>query len=373
MAAWDGQGAPPSLDAAVAWFATQTGLNKTQARKYLTTGSGTEFDAKGGNKVGGAAWWGENTRQMVPRLQKDLANPLIRAQLVKRGVVGSENQARQLASRMGAQQAQAPVSDEQAAAVRDATGIDPNAGGLDALIAGGPDAGADAVEDPFLLPYEVAEPDTFTLPNQSRTGWGRGRDFTVNPMSVPERTAPRYRASALEEPTNWSKEKIAALQREMIAAGAYPKGTQVKLGYWYAEDIEAWGALLTAANVEGRTWRDQIKEWKIRPPTDTQEKQPTFRPSNPLDIKEAASGVSQRLTGGGNAAWTQAAVGAWQARERQQFDAEVAADAIGGGTVEQLPDINAYLADKMRREMPVEVAGQGFMEGFNVLRSMVGL
>jgi hypothetical protein len=193
------------------------------------------------------------------------------------------------------------------------------------------------------------------------------------------RVGARYYEADTLAPLRWSPEERAKVQLALQKIGLYGK-KKVRLGSWSADDQDVFASLLASANVEGREWYMQLASWTNNPPADlidkangAAEKQPTLRVSNPLDIQESAAKVQQNLTGGGDASFNTGAVSGYQASElAYQKNTMADQEAGGGGVVAQPPSMEAYLADKMRREHPIEVGGYAMLRGFDVLRNMIG-
>lgn len=231
--------------------------------------------------------------------------------------------------------------------------------------------GATPSRGAVLLPYDVSDPatlDTLDFENQSATRVLPGR----------ERTKARYYEQDTLAPLRWSPEQRAQMQRAMHQIGLYGK-RKVRLGSWGAADQAAFAELLVAANVEGRMWFEQLAEWKRRPPVELLEemagdtpKKPTIQVSNPLDVRAAAAAVDQELTGGGDIGFAQRQIGAYQAAESgAQMAVYGDQDAGGGGTVVDAPSVEQFMADKLRREKPIDVGAYSFLKSFNVFADMM--
>lgn len=220
-----------------------------------------------------------------------------------------------------------------------------------------------------LWPYQLSpdiDQNALTVQDRSSDGVVRGN----------KRTGPRYFEADTVAPLKWSPEQRAQLQRAMWKMGLYGKD-KVRLGGWSAADQAVFGQLLGAANVDGRRWFEQLAYWKRFPPTELldqmKEKKPTLRVTNPIDIRASAENVSRGLTGRVDRGFVDAAPKAYQ---RQEVGAQQAAigdqENGGGGTVTDAASTENFLADKLRREKPLEVDGYAFLGAFDSFLDMIG-
>lgn len=194
--------------------------------------------------------------------------------------------------------------------------------------------------------------------------------------------APRYHelGTLLPVTEGWSPEKTAALQQQMLTIGLY--GTnKTRLGTWGSADQEAMAALLTEANVTGRTRTEQLHEWMIHPPTPEElgialgkEKKPaTLRLTNPADVRASAETVSQQLLGHIDTGIVNSAASGYNALESSaQTAANDVANSDTGGSSYDAPTPAAYLEDKIRREKPLEVGAHQFLSTWNNFLSLLG-
>lgn len=223
-----------------------------------------------------------------------------------------------------------------------------------------------------LWPYEVGADTVTGLEVENRA---TSRFFP----GASKKVGARYYEADTLEPLRWSPEQRAQMQRSLWQIGLYGD-KKVRLGSWSSDDQKAFAMLLTQANVDGREWFEQLAEWKRRPPTELLstlagegKAKPTLQVSNPIDIRTAAEKVSEGLIGRRDRTFVEGAVPALQAQEIGAQRAEIAeAEAGGGGTITAAPGGEAFLADKLRREKPVEVDGYAFLGGFETFLDMIG-
>ena len=353
--AWDGRGNPPSHEAAVQWLIAN-GYPEDRARKLPRLGAGYE-KSRGQSK--GDYWRNVlETYQKSPQRRTDYQRQLDTERTRGRARTADLD-------RDG-------TVDEAEAAIAVGEGNDVMPGSIEDIIASGPGASATDRGAP-LLPGGLGglAGGDFTVENRSHR-WGSFETGT-------ERVGPRYHEADILEPMKWSEERRANLQREMLALGLYGD-RRVRLGTWTEADQILYGELLTAANVEGRTWYDQLKQWKRVPPVDLLDKvngggiqKQTIQITNPVDIRAAGEQVSRSLIGRVDRGFAESAVSGYQAQEIAGQGA-VSADqqAGGGGTVTREPSLEAYLQDRMRREQPLEVDGHSFVKTFESFIDMLG-
>lgn len=356
--AWDGKGKEPaSLEAGLKWLAKQgvstytiDGIRRTRARA---------------TSIPDAGWW----RVMAGNTAEDTPAEYKAAQ--ERRVTAAK-------TRQAADKNADRTVDNAEKAVYVAEGGDP--GDLESLgipsiseLEGNSSRGAP------LLPYGGEVPADFTVENQSRGRSSFSPYMRQLQQNSPERVGIRYYEQDLLRPLAWSEEARADLQRKMYTIGLYGD-SKVTLGVWTERDQAVYAELLQAANMSGRTATDQLNYWKIAPPVDLldqirgdQPKKPTLQVTNPLDIREAARGVSRGLTGREDRGFVEGSVTGYQGMETAAQQGMVAdQEAGGGGTVTQAASMDAYLADKLRREQPLEVDGYAFVQAFDTFAQMIG-
>lgn len=229
---------------------------------------------------------------------------------------------------------------------------------------GVPPPSADASKGPPLFPYDVSDPSEVPLVPDAKSG---------------KKIGPRYYEADTLGPLKWSPETRAALQDAMFRIGLYGDN-KVTLGSWGADDQAALAELLSEANVEGRTWDQQLAFWKAHPPEallaklkSSAAKKPTIQLTNPLDIQNAARQESQNILGRVDRSAVAGAVPDYQAVEKQAQQAAIDDQAAGGGgVVAQPPSLDSYLSDRMRREHPIEADGYSFVNKFDTFRNLIG-
>lgn len=205
-----------------------------------------------------------------------------------------------------------------------------------------------------LLPYEGVDPNLYEdFDNPGRKGLG----------------AYRARDALAPGRKSWSPEKLAAMQRTFASLGLYG-GKTVVTGTYDGLTQAIFTKLLKDANVSGRTWTQQLSEWQIRPPKVADEGKAPNVVSNPIDIRKTAGSVVTNLVGGGEEyrGFVNDAVAPVQAN---QLAYGQGMDGTNGGTVTQAPDMEAFLEDKMRREHPIDVAGNSFLSVFDKFANFI--
>lgn len=311
---WDGRGDPPSKAAAIAWLKSQ-GVDMTDA----------------------AYWWSD------PRAETRTA-----AQMGKdaRALVATQPKAKAKAAPAKAAASNTSTKGKAPAKTGDAALVTP------------PDLSGAGTNDQPLLPYTA------------------GADVLA---AVPA----RYHESDTVRPQKegWGPEKIQLLQQQMADAGLYGSNSHV-VGHWFAADQEALTALLTEANVNRRSMTDQLKEWSIRPPTPddlrrilgTKAKPPlTVQLTNPMDVQTSAENVSQQLLGYTDRGFVNSAPAGYNAAETTaQTAAYDTANATAGGTSYQAPDMTSFLENKLRKEKPLEVDANSFLNTWDNFLNMLG-
>lgn len=333
-AKWNGKGEPPNKAAAVAWMKTQ-GV-KPENMPYA-------WDPNSKDKPTGA-----DARQLVAAVKASNTQPAPSA----------------------ARTTSAPAASSPAPAASSPTaGAAPTS--IEAAIAAGPGGSATTDKGYALFPYQGSGAfQANTLQNLKVTDAATGQPIGA-----------RYFEADAVAPASWSPEKTAGLQRQMLNLGLYGNA-QVKIGSWNVQDQEAYTALLTAANVSGRTSDQQIQEWSIRPPTPAEvaamsgksvAKIPPVQLSNPTDIRAAAETASQNVLGHVDQGFVNSAPSAYQGQEMAAGQATIAANTAGtGGTVTQAPTATNFLEDKLQREHPIEADANSFINTFDNFRKILG-
>jgi hypothetical protein len=220
-----------------------------------------------------------------------------------------------------------------------------------------------------LLPEGLPD-EGFATQNQSFE-WGK--------PTLPQ-TGVRYFDTDLLEPYKWSREDRAEVQRILQKIGLYGDDT-VNLGSWGPKDIAVYAELLMNANIEGRTWRDQLQQWTIQPPQDILDalkpepvQKPTIQVSNPADIAAGVQDTAAGLLGTGIPTADAEAI----APQYQQLEAQSQRavyrdqDQGGGGTVQAPPSVATFAENKIREQRPLEVDTYSFMNQFNEFLKMLG-
>lgn len=420
-AKWDGKGRPPTKAAATAWLIKQ-GVSENEAKRLAqvtpteTLGDAAREAARFAKRPygkddyrsrGDGPWDGKGDIKGYPGRARAVEWVMRETGMTKEEAARRVDAAGDTGLSVAAA-ARAVVSGkgpapkpQKATPTKTATPQDSNDGGvIDAREKAAAEAAAgtptdDEIDTTYtggtvdtrgapLLPYdESMDPEVLaglTFKNQSKSGWHTRstKDFLDQ-----QRVGPRYYDRDTLAPVNqsWSAEKTAALQDAMYSIGLYGKNGMYQRGTWTGADQKAYKHLLTYANVDGRTWQAQLVEWKRRPPLnlladlgkEDGETRPTIVITNPLDIQATAEGVSQSLTGEVDRGFVESAVPAFQGQQVSTQERGNAADAAGQGeTVTNAASMEAFLADKMRREQPLEVDGYSFVNAFDSFIDMIG-
>lgn len=330
---WDGKGSPPTIAAAKAWLRAQ-GVDSATLDRISTRMS-----------LGDAG-------------------------RLARGLAKKEGAKKPAAATPKPRATTQPKTPTQPA-------IDPATGQAIGTIGVGPDGefqytpSAESTRGAPLLPFSTSPGEEVLIPNADYQPSGMlGRLYPA------PKAPPRYYEADLNRPLNWSKEKKADLQRDLMRLGLYGDA-KTELGFWSAADQAAYRYLLTYANGTGRTATDTLTMWlrhgvppiikdQIDVAAGGAKQKPAITLTAPADIRAAAGAIAQQVTGGGDVGFLDEAVGAYQAHESAtQGAANAVAEAGGGGSVTNTTSAGNFLADKLRREQPLEVNGQSFHRVFD--------
>lgn len=338
---WNGQGDPPSHEAAIEWMVAQ-GYPRADVANVPRLGAGFTGNRAAHYKNLLKSYKtrtapGYDAKVKAEKAKQEAANKA-REEKRKRGdYVDSDEDGK-------VSDAEKSVQDDSAAAEAEAGPPSIGAGGNDRL----------------LLPWEVG--DDALVP-------------TIYSKDTGERVAARYYTRHAMEPLKWDPPRIAELQDALNAIGLYGS-KKAERGTWGKSSIEALTILLEQANVNGRKWRDQLKEWTIRPPVELLEslkgEGAVIRQSNPTSIRAVARATSKELLGRVDRGFVESSVAPVQAAEVAAGGAYSAATAGGGGIVTEPAAAGDILEERLRREKPIEVDGHAFVNQYQNFLKLLG-
>ena len=206
-------------------------------------------------------------------------------------------------------------------------------------------------------------------PPRSRKWQGGFRGFQDAPsVATGSRmtTSPRYWTDDEWQPSRWSPERIATLQRDLASAGLIGKNDRITFGVWDPKSASAFRELLGYANSTGLPWENALDLYASTPEMDGgQERQPLMtRLSNPADLRSIFKEAATKYAGEAPDDEVEKMVAAYQAQE-----ASVQQTAYGmqetGGTVTEQASPDAFAEDYLRREKPVETGAVDMLEQLN--------
>lgn len=352
---WTGKGQAPSRSAAIAW-AISRGVPKAEAERLIR---------RDGSR-------------------RELADDARRAVSMIAALKGGGRRISE-APPAAAPTAGAPARDVNNDGRIDAGDITASATGgtIDEYLGGFPAESGGSGRGAPLWPFDTSmlTPEESAALTVESTG-------TIGPSGMPwqksgGRTPPLYFEADLVAPVRWSAERRADLQRLMHELGLY--GDQkIRLGSWTSADQKAFATVLEQSNMGGTRYVETLARWRKNGlPEDIAAaladekaqgpKRPTIQVANPLDIRQTAEAVSQRLTGEVDRGFAQSTVGPYQSADAAAQGAVYNdQDAGGGGRTTQAPSIEAFAEDRLRREKPIEVDGYQFLGQFQNFLSMIG-
>lgn len=383
---WDGKGEPPGKTvaakraAATAWMISQ-GVPREVAEHWHSLGGGFKGS------------WGDHYRAKVRRFKED---PAYRQELIDNAPSASEQSELDEAnaerkSRESFERADKNRDGKVTKAEAEVERVERDS---DAAVASTPDEferyfgeGPQAAQDRGLplLPFEGTIPEDFSVENRSKTNWlletAKNRGAGDASSAGKDRVGIRYFDTDTLVPLKWSEERRAELQRALYDLGLYGN-EKIRLGVWGARDQAAFAEILQAANVEGRTWADQLTHWQRVPPLDLIEEisgsmgrtRPTIRLTNPVDIRRSARDTAARSMGFSDPEFTASAVADYQAMERAEQQRIINdQEAGGGGEVANAPSLDAYMQERFERERPVQTVAGRVLGGLNLIAQRLGL
>lgn len=377
---WDGKGNPPSQAAAIEW-AVSNGVPRTTAQSQVV--------GKTNGELGAAARAAVHTysgRQTAPHgLLDDLAGLLFEGDTGKLDKAraeqhpapasssgpGSSRSGQSLASLDTNRDGVLSPSEQTLGSQPATTSTDSGGIGSDLGIPALGSAGSDGAP---LLPYKTTSDF-----DQTQLTFQNNSQLTPDDLNHPGQMIPaRYHEADALAPLKWSPELRAQLQTAFYNIGLYGND-KVTLGSWGANDQGAFAELLKTSNVNGLTWYEQLANWKARPPQDLLQKikgataKPLVHLTNPDDIRSVARTVSQNLLGQDDPNFVASSVAAVNANESGYQQSQVDAAAAGGGQAVIDPgNPQNVLSEKLRREQPLKVDGNTFVNKFQSFLGMLG-
>lgn len=165
---------------------------------------------------------------------------------------------------------------------------------------------------------------------------------------------PRYFGGDELTPAGWSPDRIADLQRSLIAAGLIPQTASLRVGFWDATSQKGFETLLGYANQTGANWETALTRYGSTTEQGGPKRAPlTVRTSNPDDLRKVfRQTIIDTLGQGWDTAKIDQMVAAYQGVETSaQTQAYNMADT--GGTVVQPPDPSTFASAQARQENPL--------------------
>jgi hypothetical protein len=209
-----------------------------------------------------------------------------------------------------------------------------------------------------LLPYDASP--------EALEGW------TVKDWNTSKQVPVRYyERDAVQEPNKWSSEKLVQMQAALYQLGLYGPNGRYTVGTWDLADQKAYTKLLMAANISGRTAREQLDEWHIRPPdlaTVLGDQKGSVHLTNPADIRKSARDVSKNLLGKVDRSFVEAAPAAYQGEQLAAGEATLG----GASVVTDEGSMVGSLEERLRREKPIEVDGHSFVNQYQNFIKLLG-
>lgn len=239
-------------------------------------------------------------------------------------------------------------------------------------IAGGPpptdDTGATKKPNPIGVPAETYNPATGQYepwqatvsvapraPSVPAHGFIHAYDSGV-PVGTTSQVPPRYYGGDEVAPAGWDPERIANLQRDLVAVGLIPKSASIRVGFWDANSQKAFEQLLGYANQTGTTWQSALSNYGQMTEAEGagQPRAPLqVRTSNPDELRTVfRKAVIDTLGQGWDQTKIDSMVSAYQAAET---GAQTTAynQAETGGTVSQVASPDVFAATQARAENPL--------------------
>lgn len=170
----------------------------------------------------------------------------------------------------------------------------------------------------------------------------------------PQFQLPRYYQGAELMPANWDPNRIADLQRTMVAAGLIPKTANLHIGRWDDVSQQGFAGLLAYANSSGLEWTDALKQYGMADQTNPTGQAPlTVRTSNPDDLRKVFRQTWIDTIGTGvDSATIDQMVAAYQGVEASAQQ-QAYNQAATGGTVADAPSAQTYAETQARAANPV--------------------
>ena len=168
------------------------------------------------------------------------------------------------------------------------------------------------------------------------------------------------------QPSRWSPERIATLQRDLASAGLIGKNDRITFGIWDPKSAAAYRELLGYANSVGMPADRALDLYASTPEMDGgQQRQPLMtRLSNPADLRSIFKEAATKYAGEAPDDEIEKMVAAYQAQEASVQQTAYGMDETGGTITEQAsPD--AFAEDYLRRTKPVETGAVDMLEQLN--------
>lgn len=218
----------------------------------------------------------------------------------------------------------------------------------------------------------IGVPDNYKAGRDPSVGYGD--TLSENPEGQGRR-GPQYFEGDELRPSNWTPDQVADIQKKMAEAGLL-KG-KFRLGYWDGASQKAYSALLAYSNQSGRTASTTLDILRTRPEEGDGAGRPPLvtKTTSPDDLRNTFRDVSRKLLGRRlSDDELNSYISAYNRVELQRQREEYAiSDPEGqGGNVTAIPNANAYMEERLRKEKPVDVGAHAAAERADEFYSLLG-